>query len=107
VKPFCNHLPNSEWLKSECSLCSKSINGKLTEGFMPSVKVTTVGNSTGIVLPNEVLEQLHIAEGDVLSVTTTPRGILLTPCRADFAAAIEAGAEVMRQYPKTLKNLAE
>jgi putative addiction module antidote len=74
---------------------------------MSTVKVTTVGNSTGIVLPKEVLEQLHIAKGDVLYVTATPGGIQLTPYRADFAAAIEAGTEVMRQYRNTLRKLAE
>jgi putative addiction module antidote len=74
---------------------------------MSTVKVTTVGNSTGIVLPKEVLEQLHIAKGDVLYVTATPGGIHLTPYRADFAAAMEAGTEVMRQYRNTLRKLAE
>ena len=74
---------------------------------MSTVKVTTVGNSTGIVLPKEVLEQLHIAKGDVLYVTATPSGIHLTPYRADFAAAMEAGTEVMRQYRNTLRKLAE
>ena len=43
------------------------------------IKVTTVGNSTGIILPKEILEKLNIEKGDTLYVTETPRGIELSP----------------------------
>jgi putative addiction module antidote len=33
-----------------------------------AVKVTTIGNSVGIVLPKEVLNRLHIEKGDSLYV---------------------------------------
>ena len=35
------------------------------------LKVTTVGNSTGIILPKELLEKLRISKGDTLYVTET------------------------------------
>ena len=31
-----------------------------------SLKVTTIGNSTGVVLPKEILERLHVSKGDRL-----------------------------------------
>jgi putative addiction module antidote len=72
-----------------------------------TVKVTTVGSSTGIVLPREILERLHLEKGDTVYLTETPDGVQLTPYRQDFSEAIEAGRRVMRKYRNTLKKLAE
>ena len=53
-----------------------------------AVKITTIGNSVGIVLPKEVLNRLHVEKGDSLYVLETPDGITLSPydpelCRRD------------------------
>jgi putative addiction module antidote len=72
-----------------------------------SVKVTTVGSSTGIVLPKDVLERLHLQRGDSVYLTETPGGVHITPYRPDFAEAIDAGRRVMRRYRNTLRKLAE
>lgn len=72
-----------------------------------TVKVTTVGSSTGIVLPKEVLERLHLQKGDSVFLSETPNGLHLTPYRPDFAEAIESGRKVMRKYRNTLRKLAE
>ena len=72
-----------------------------------TVKVTTVGSSTGIVLPKEVLERLQIEKGDILYLTETPGGVQLTPFRPEFARTIEAGRKIMRKYRNALRKLAE
>ncbi len=72
-----------------------------------TVKVTTVGSSTGIVLPKEVLDRLQIAKGDTLYITETLGGVQLTPYRPEFAKTIEAGRRVMRKYRNALRKLAE
>lgn len=72
-----------------------------------TVKLTTVGSSAGIVIPKDVMERMHLAKGDTLYLTETPDGLHLTPYRADFAEAIDAGRRVMRRYRNTLKKLAE
>ncbi len=72
-----------------------------------SVKVTTIGSSTGIVLPKDVLERLHLQRGDTVYLTETPGGVQVTPYRPDFAEAIEAGRRIMRRYRNTLRKLAE
>ncbi|MGI9101165.1 MAG: AbrB/MazE/SpoVT family DNA-binding domain-containing protein [Terriglobales bacterium] len=72
-----------------------------------TVKVTTVGNSAGIVLPREVLERLQIEKGDVLYISETPGGVQLTPFRPEFARVVEAGRRVTRKYRNTLRKLAE
>ncbi len=71
------------------------------------VKVTTVGNSTGIVLPKEVLEHLHIEKGDTLYISETPDGVRLTPFDPEFARVVEAGRRVTRKYRNALRKLAE
>ncbi len=76
-------------------------------GMGTAVKVTTVGNSTGIVLPKEVLERLRLEKGDLVYLTETPDGVHLSPYRPDFTEAIDAGRRVMRRYRNALRKLAE
>ena len=74
---------------------------------MTTVKVTTVGNSVGIVLPKELLERLRINKGDTLFVTETPQGLELTPFDAEFAEQMEVAERVMRDDRDVLRKLAE
>jgi len=71
------------------------------------VKVTTVGNSTGVVLPKELLAKLKVKKGDTLYVTETPDGVQLTPYQEDFARTMEVAEDIMRRYRDTLKRLAQ
>jgi putative addiction module antidote len=71
------------------------------------VKVTTVGSSTGIVLPKELLGKLNISKGDTLYVTETPDGVQLTPYNDDFARTMEVAEDIMRRYRDTLRKLAQ
>lgn len=72
-----------------------------------TVKITTVGNSVGIVLPREVLSRLHVEKGDSLYVSETPDGIQLTPYDQDFAEVMEAAKRVMRKNRDVLRKLAQ
>ena len=74
---------------------------------MPSIKVTTVGNSVGVVLPRELLTKLRVEKGDTLYVVETPNGVELTPYRPDFAAQMDAAESIMRENRDVLKKLAE
>lgn len=49
------------------------------------LKLTVIGNSTGVVLPPELLEKLRVERGDDLMVLETADGITLTPCDPEFA----------------------
>jgi putative addiction module antidote len=74
---------------------------------MTSVKVTTVGNSAGIVLPREVLERLRVSKEDTLYVLETPNGVELTAYDPQFATQLEAAERVMREDRDVLRRLAE
>jgi putative addiction module antidote len=72
-----------------------------------SVKITTVGNSAGIVLPKEILSHMNVQKGDSLYVTKTRDGIQLVPYDETFAVQMEAAREVMRENRDVLRKLAE
>ncbi len=74
---------------------------------MTVLKVTTVGNSAGIVLPKEMLEQLHVEKGDKVYATRTPNGIELTAYDPEFEEQIEVARRVMRRYRDALRKLAK
>jgi putative addiction module antidote len=74
---------------------------------MATLKLTTVGNSTGVVLPKELLQRLRVEKGDTLYVLETPNGIELTPYNPEFAAQMEVAERVMREDRDLLKKLAE
>lgn len=71
------------------------------------LKVTTIGNSTGIILPKELLEKLRIGKGDALYVTETPRGVELSPYDEEFVAQMEIAESIMREDRDILRKLAE
>jgi putative addiction module antidote len=72
-----------------------------------AVKITTIGNSVGIVLPTEVLNRLHVEKGDMLYVTDSPGGVQLSPYNATLAQKLDAFEQVMRENRDVLKKLAE
>lgn len=72
-----------------------------------AVKITTVGNSAGIVLPKEFLSHMNVEKGDTLFVTKTQDGIHLVPYDETFATQMEAAREVMRENRDVLRKLAE
>lgn len=74
---------------------------------MFKLKVTTVGNSTGVVLPKEVLAKMHIEKGDNLYLTPTPNGFEITPYNPEFAKEMDTAREVMKQYRHALRELAK
>ena len=74
---------------------------------MTTLKVTTVGNSAGVVLPREILQHLRVEKGDTLYVLETPDGIQLTPYSPEFARQVEVAEQVMREDRDVLKKLAE
>jgi putative addiction module antidote len=71
------------------------------------VKVTTVGNSTGIVLPKELLTKLNIQKGDTLYVTETPDGVQMTPYDEKFVRVMDAAAKIMHENRDVLRKLAQ
>lgn len=71
------------------------------------IKITTVGNSVGVILPKEVLARLKVEKGDTLTLVETPNGIELSPYDAEFEAAMDVARKGMRKYRNALRELAK
>lgn len=71
------------------------------------LKVTAIGNSTGVILPRELLEKLRVSRGDELMVHETPDGIMLTAFDAEFARQMDVAEKIMREDRDLLRRLAE
>ncbi len=71
------------------------------------LKVTAIGNSTGVILPKELLEKLRVSRGDELMVHETPDGIVLSPFNAEFARQMDVAEKIMRRRRNLLRKLGE
>ena len=74
---------------------------------MKTLKVTTVGNSAGVILPKEVLEHLRVSKGDELYLVEEPDGYKITPYNREFVEQMEMAEEIMREDRDVLKVLAK
>ena len=74
---------------------------------MYQLKITTVGSSSGVILPKHVLEKLRVGKGDMLCLTETPDGFRITPYAKEFAKQMEAAEKVMREDRDVLRALAK
>ncbi|MFC2049090.1 AbrB/MazE/SpoVT family DNA-binding domain-containing protein [Chlamydiota bacterium] len=71
---------------------------------MLKAKVTTVGNSAGIVLSKEVLSKLHAGKGDEVFLIETPNGYEIVAYDPEFEKQMKA-AEKIRKKRKNLMRL--
>jgi putative addiction module antidote len=71
------------------------------------LKITTIGNSAGVILPKELLAWLRVAKGDELYALETPDGIKLTSYDPTLAKQMEVAEKVMRKDRNVLRKLAQ
>ena len=74
---------------------------------MMKLKIISVGNLAGILLPRELLSKRGLGEGDVLKVTETENGIELTHHDPEFDAQMELAEDIMRENFDLLRKLAK
>jgi putative addiction module antidote len=72
-----------------------------------TLKLVSVGTSTGAILPKEMLAHLKVKKGDSLFVVETAEGYLLTPYDPEVEKQLEAGRQFMREYRDTFRQLAK
>jgi len=71
------------------------------------LRITTVGNSAGIILPKELLARLRLQKGDELFALETPDGIKLTVFDPTLAEQMEVAESIMREDRAVLRKLAQ
>jgi putative addiction module antidote len=71
-------------------------------------KVRKIGNSLGVVLPKEALQQLKAEEGTILYFTESPEcSLRVTPDRPGFKEMMEIAERCMQRYRNALRELAK
>ena len=72
------------------------------------LEIKKIGNSTGLILPKELLARLGLKQGDAVFVTEGPdRAVTVTPYTNDDDETMRIAREVMSEYKNTFKALAK
>jgi putative addiction module antidote len=70
-------------------------------------KIIAIGDSLGIIIPEEMLARLKVGVGDTLYLTEIAQGIRLTPFDPESVEQMDAAREIMRENHGVLKRLSE
>jgi putative addiction module antidote len=71
------------------------------------IKLIAIGNSTGVVLPKDILARLRVDQGDTLYVSEGPNGVELRVHDPDFEDQMAVARDVMKRRRKALHELAK
>ncbi|MBB35473.1 MAG: AbrB/MazE/SpoVT family DNA-binding domain-containing protein [Hirschia sp.] len=74
---------------------------------MTKVKIRKIGNSLGVVLPKDMLDQLHLAEGDHLDLTQNGEGLALSKSTDDEDALMAEAEAIMAKRFNVLRALSK
>jgi putative addiction module antidote len=72
------------------------------------LKLTKIGNSTGVILPKELMARLRVGPGDTLYASEAPNGdVRLTASNPDFEAKMALAERIMREDRDILRVLSK
>lgn len=83
------------------------MNKVLDNKTAQEVRIIKIGNSQGVILSKEVLALLRVGLGDSLYLTEHPWGVGLRAHDPDFADAMAAAEDIMREDRDILAVLAK
>lgn len=70
-------------------------------------KIRKVGNSLGVILPKQLVDELHLKTGDKVSIERKGSNLEIRPVDPEFEDWAEAYREVNTDYKDVLKALAK
>lgn len=72
------------------------------------LEVKKIGNSTGLILPKDLLTQLNLGQGDWVYVTrTSDGGLKIGRYDPEHEEVVQIARDVMKEYRDTFKALAK
>ena len=74
---------------------------------MTKLKIRSIGSSSGIILPKELLDRLKLSEGDELFVVEIGGQLRLSPYDPNFEKVMAAAKDGVRRYRNALRALAK
>jgi putative addiction module antidote len=72
-----------------------------------NVTIRKIGNSEGVILPKDVLQNLGLKTGDTLELREVDNGIELVQQKADLTEQLRAARIGMQKYRIALRELAK
>jgi putative addiction module antidote len=95
-------------MEAKMSVETKIVADPRTGTSVGVVQLKKIGNSTGVILPKELLARLNLKTGDNFYATLTPDGgIRFTPYDPKFEKAMEVARRGMKAYRNALAELAK
>lgn len=74
---------------------------------MAELKLTSIGNSVGVILPRDMLARLGLEKGDTLHAIETADGLRLTTTDPEFEQQMEVSRAMMKKWRNVLRELAK
>jgi putative addiction module antidote len=74
---------------------------------MIPLQLTQIGDSVGLILPDEILAHLGLNAGDTVFVTEGENGLIFTPIQPSLESEEALGREFMQQYRQAFRRLAK
>lgn len=71
------------------------------------LKITSIGNSFGVVLPKELLAKLNVTDGDAVYITETPDGFSVSPYDPDFEKDMDRARSILEKRRNMMRELAK
>lgn len=70
-------------------------------------KIRKIGNSLGVTLPKQLIDELHLKSGDKLVIEKNGANVELKPMDPEFEEWAEAYRQANIDYKEVLKELAK
>lgn len=70
-------------------------------------KIRKIGNSLGVTLPKQLLDELHLKSGDKLTIVKNGPNLELKPLDPEFEEWAKAYRQAKTEYKEVLKELAK
>ena len=74
---------------------------------MTKLKIISIGESSGVLLPEEFLTKLELGLGDIIYASETENGIALTAHDPELEAQMVLAEEIMSENDVFLRKLAK
>lgn len=70
-------------------------------------KIRKIGNSLGVTIPKQLIEELHLKSGDKVTIEKKGDNLELTPVDPEFEEWAEAYRQANTDYKDVLRELAK
>jgi putative addiction module antidote len=74
---------------------------------MVELKLKSIGNSVGVIIPKEMLAKLGLGQGDSLYAIETPEGLRLSTSDPVFEEQMAVARRIMKERWAVLRELAK